>query len=165
MKISVSTKEPITVIDKSRKPWEMNGNKGVVYKVICHKKVEDEVQVEDIRITEEVYNEIEPMQKYHFAATIDVKNNRMEVYHAYPADTAEKDNTVEKGGTATPNMGKASASTKKFTRPNFHAIQKKFTRPNFITKYRNPLWIHNHHCSQYRSPVKGGRSTPVYRDP
>lgn len=112
MKLALRTIEPVFVIDKSKKPWEMNGNKGVVYKVICHKKVEDEVQVEDIRITEEVYNEIEPMQKYHFAATIDVKNNRMEVYHAYPANTAEKDNTVEKGGTATPNMGKASASTK-----------------------------------------------------
>ena len=112
MKLALRTIEPVLVIDKSKKPWEMNGNKGVVYKVICHKKVEDEVQVEDIRITEEVYNEIKPMQKYHFAATIDVKNNRMEVYHAYPADTAEKGDTPEKGGTATPNTGKGSASSK-----------------------------------------------------
>lgn len=106
MKLAFRTIEPVFVIDKSKKPWEMNGNKGVVYKAICHKKVDDEVQVEDIRITEEVYNKIEPMQKYHFAATIDVKNSRMEVYHAYPADTAEK------GSNATPNTGKAPSPSK-----------------------------------------------------
>ncbi len=99
MKISVSTKEPITVIDKSRKPWEMNGNKGVVYKAICHKKVGDEAQVEDVRITEEVYNEIEPMHRYHFDATIDVKNSRMEVTRAFPVSDGNpvKDNPAPDG--------------------------------------------------------------------
>lgn len=106
MKLAFRTIEPVTVIDKSKKPWEMNGNKGVVYTAICHKKVDDDVQVEKVRITEEVYHDLEPMQKYHFDATIDVKNNRMEVYRAYSADTAEK------GGTSNANTGKASASAK-----------------------------------------------------
>ena len=106
MKLALRTIEPVLVIDKSKKPWEMKGNKGVVYNAICHKKVDDDVQVEKVRITEDVYHSLEAMQKYHFAVTIDVKNSRMEAYHAYPADTAEKDNT------ASPNTGKASASSK-----------------------------------------------------
>ena len=85
MKIALSTINPVMVLDKSKKPWEMNGNKGVVYTAVCHKKVDDEVQVEKVRITEDVYNVIEPMKEYHFYANVDVKNSRMEVYYAYPA--------------------------------------------------------------------------------
>ena len=93
MKIALSTINPVMVLDKSKKPWEMNGNKGVVYTAVCHKKVDDEVQVEKVRITEDVYNVIEPMREYHFYATVDVKNSRMEVYYAYPVDDKEPANT------------------------------------------------------------------------
>ena len=100
MKIALSTINPVMVLDKSRKPWEMNGNKGVVYTAVCHKKVDDEVQVEKLRITEDVYNAIEPMREYHFYATVDVKNSRMEAYYAYPA--------TDKGGTENTHTGKVS---------------------------------------------------------
>lgn len=123
MKIALKTINPVHVIDKSKKPWEMNGNKGVVYTAICHQKVDDEVQVEKIRITEEVYHMLEPMKEYHFSLTLDVKNNRAEAYHAYPATADEKGNTAntatadEKGSTAntaTANTttGKASSASK-----------------------------------------------------
>ena len=46
MKLTFRTIDPVMVLDKSKKPWEMNGNKGVVYNVICHKKVDDDVQVD-----------------------------------------------------------------------------------------------------------------------
>ena len=103
MKLTFRTIDPVMVLDKSKKPWEMNGNKGVVYNVICHKKVEDDVQVEKVRITEEVYNIISPMKEYHFHATVDVKNNKMEIYHAYPATADGKDSV---------NTGKASSPSK-----------------------------------------------------
>lgn len=116
MKIAVSTAEPIMVIDKSRKPWEMNGNKGVVYKAICHKKVEDEAQVEEVRITEEVYNKIEPMHRYHFDATIDVKNSRMEVTRAFPVPDGNTGRSTPapdgNTGKSTPAPGKPTAPPK-----------------------------------------------------
>ncbi len=98
MKIAMSTILPVLVIDKSKKNWEMNGNKGTVYKAICHKKVEDEVHVEEVRITEEVYNEIEAMHKYHFDCTVDVRNSRLEVYGIHPADSSS-DNKCKNAGT------------------------------------------------------------------
>ena len=38
------------------------------------------------------------MREYHFYATVDVKNNRMEAYYAYPA--------TDKGGTENTHTGK-----------------------------------------------------------
>lgn len=83
MKIRVRSTESILVIDKSKKPWEMNGNKGVVYTALCHQKIGDEVQVEKVRITEEVYSVLEPMRCYIFDATVDIRNNKLEVYNAF----------------------------------------------------------------------------------
>lgn len=83
MKIRMKSTESILVIDKSKKPWEMNGNKGIVYTALCHQKIGDEVQVEKVRITEEVYGVLEPMKRYFFDATVDVKNNKLEVYNAF----------------------------------------------------------------------------------
>lgn len=77
MQIAVRTSETIFVIDKSKKPWEMNGRNGISYHAICHKKVGDETQVEKIRVTEDVYNQIEAMTKYDFEGIIDVKNGRL----------------------------------------------------------------------------------------
>lgn len=81
MKITVKTTKSVFVIDKSRKPWEMNGNKGVVYNALCHQKIGDEVQVEKVRVTEEVYNALEPMKRYYMDATVDVKNGKLEVFN------------------------------------------------------------------------------------
>lgn len=109
MKLAIRTTVPVMVLDKSKKPWEMNGNKGIVYTAICHKKVDDDVQVEKVRITEDVYHSLEPLQKYHFEATIDVKNNRMEVYRAYTAsggDTASTGDPTGKDGKGSNNAGK-----------------------------------------------------------
>ncbi len=118
MKLTIRTIDPVMVLDKSKKPWEMNGNKGVVYTAICHKKVDDDVQVEKVRITEDVYHCLEPLQKYHFDATIDVKNSRMEVFRAYPAsdgDTAFTGNLdgSASAGNPTGKDGKGSNSAGK----------------------------------------------------
>lgn len=78
MKIAVKTKESVLVIDKSKKAWEMNGRKGTAYKAICHQKIGDEVQVDEIRVTENVYNALEPMTRYFFDGEVDVKNGRFE---------------------------------------------------------------------------------------
>lgn len=94
MKIEMSTKSPVLVLDKSKKNWEMNGNKGTVYKAICHKKINEEVQVEEIRVTEDVYNNLEPMNSYNFDCTVDVRNSRLEIYCIHPASSAK--NTVAK---------------------------------------------------------------------
>lgn len=75
MRITVSTVEPIKVIDKSKKPWNMDGRSGVTYTAVCHKKVDEEVQVEKIRITEDVYNFIEEDTKYNFEGTVDITSN------------------------------------------------------------------------------------------
>lgn len=77
MQISVKTNEPILVIDKSKKPWEMNGRNGISFHAVCHKKVEDETQVEKIRVTEDVYNQLQEMTKYNFEGIVDVKNGRL----------------------------------------------------------------------------------------
>lgn len=82
MKIAVKTKESVLVIDKSKKDWEMNGRKGTAYKAICHHKDGDEVQVDEIRITENVYNSLKQMTRYFFDGDVDVKNGRFEVTFA-----------------------------------------------------------------------------------
>lgn len=77
MQIPVFTKNSVLVIDKSKKPWSMDGRNGISYKAICHNKIEDEVQVDEIRITEDVYNAIEPMTRYTFDGIVDSKNGRL----------------------------------------------------------------------------------------
>ena len=83
MKILVSTENELLVIDKSRKEWEMNGKKGITYKAICHCKIGEEVQVEQVRISEDVYYKIKPMTMYKFKGLIDVKNSRLEFTEVY----------------------------------------------------------------------------------
>lgn len=83
MKIAVKTQESVLVIDKSKKDWEMNGRKGTAYKAICHKKNGEEVQVDEIRLTENVYKDLKPMTRYFFEGEVDVKNGRLEVLLAH----------------------------------------------------------------------------------
>lgn len=90
MKIFVRSKEAVTVIDKSRKDWEMNGRKGTAYKAICHMKKDDEVSVDEVRITEGVYVLLKPMTKYYLAGDLDIKNGRFEVSEVVEADKATK---------------------------------------------------------------------------
>lgn len=82
MKIYVKSGESVTVIDKSKKDWEMNGRKGTAYKAICLMKKGDEVSVDEVRITEEVYGTMKPMIRYFLAGDLDVKNGRFEVDEA-----------------------------------------------------------------------------------
>ena len=82
MKIFVRSEESVTVIDKSKKDWEMNGRKGTAYKAICHRKKGDEVSVDEVRITEEVYKAMKPMTRYYLAGDLDVKNGRFECCEA-----------------------------------------------------------------------------------
>lgn len=109
MQISVFTSESIMVIDKSKKPWSMDGRNGITYKAICHKKIDDEVQVEEVRITEEVYNFIEPMTRYTFDGTVDVKNSRLLFTGVHPAGnpSVSPNNSSSSGNTEKPkNTGK-----------------------------------------------------------
>lgn len=89
MKIYVKSTEAVTVIDKSKKDWEMNGRKGTSFKAICHSKKGDEVQVDEIRITEGVYILLKPMTRYFLAGDLDVKNGRFEVNEAVEEKTAK----------------------------------------------------------------------------
>ena len=82
MKIFMKTEKPVLVIDKSKKDWEMNGRKGTAYKAICHSKVGDEVQVDEVRISEGVYKLLQPMTSYYFGGEVDVRNGRLEVIEA-----------------------------------------------------------------------------------
>ena len=89
MKIYVKSTEAVTVIDKSKKDWEMNGRKGTAFKAICHSKKGDEVQVDEIRITEGVYALLKPMTRYFLAGDLDVKNGRFEVNEAVEEKTTK----------------------------------------------------------------------------
>ena len=89
MKIYVKSTEAVTVIDKSKKDWEMNGRKGTAFKAICHSKKGDEVQVDEIRITEGVYILLKPMTRYFLAGDLDVKNGRFEVNEAVEEKTTK----------------------------------------------------------------------------
>ena len=89
MKIYVKSTEAVTVIDKSKKDWEMNGRKGTAFKAICHSKKGDEVQVDEIRITEGVYILLKPMTRYFLSGDLDVKNGRFEVNEAVEEKTAK----------------------------------------------------------------------------
>ena len=89
MKIYVKSTEAVTVIEKSKKDWEMNGRKGTAFKAICHSKKGDEVQVDEIRITEGVYILLKPMTRYFLAGDLDVKNGRFEVNEAVEEKTAK----------------------------------------------------------------------------
>lgn len=117
MKIALSTINPVMVLDKSRKPWELNGKRGVVYTAVCHKKVDDDVQVEKLRITEDVYYAIEPMTEYHFYVTVDVKNSRMEAYYAYPATDKGSAEDTHTGKPSVPADDKESVHTGKASSP------------------------------------------------
>ena len=90
MKIFVRSEEAVTVIDKSKKDWEMNGRKGTAYKAICHMKKGDEVSVDEVRITEGVYVLLKPMTKYYLAGDLDVKNGRFEVSEAVEDKNAKQ---------------------------------------------------------------------------
>lgn len=85
MNIFVTSKEPVMIIEKSKKPWEMNGRSGITYKAICMKKVEDEAQVEEIRCTEEVFGKIQPASYYTLLGDLDVKNGRFVISGIVPA--------------------------------------------------------------------------------
>lgn len=89
MKIYVKSTEAVTVIDKSKKDWEMNGRKGTAFKAICHSKKGDEVQVDEIRITEGVYILLKPMTRYFLSGDLDVKNGRFEVNEAVEEKTTK----------------------------------------------------------------------------
>ena len=89
MKIYVKSTDAVTVIDKRKKDWEMNGRKGTAFKAICHSKKGDEVQVDEIRITEGVYILLKPMTRYFLAGDLDVKNGRFEVNEAVEEKTAK----------------------------------------------------------------------------
>lgn len=83
MKINVKAMAAIRVIDVDKTDWDMNGRKGVTYKAFCHQKVDGKVSVEEVRITETLFNTLKPMQSYVFGGVLDLKNNR------FLADTAE----------------------------------------------------------------------------
>lgn len=89
MKIFVRSEESVTVIDKSKKDWEMNGRKGTAYKAICHMKKGDEVSVDEVRITEDVYKAMKSMTRYYLAGDLDVKNGRFECCEAVEDKTAK----------------------------------------------------------------------------
>lgn len=76
MKIHVFATESVLVIDKDFSDWEMNGRKGTSYKAYCHTKKDGKVSVDEIKVTEEVYNRLEGMTKYFFGGELDVKNGR-----------------------------------------------------------------------------------------
>lgn len=76
MKINVLATESVMVIDKDSTDWELNGRKGTSYKAYCHSKKDGKVSVDEIKVTEEVYNKLEPMQKYFFGGEVDIRNGR-----------------------------------------------------------------------------------------
>lgn len=90
MNIFVTTKEPVMVIEKSKKAWEMNGRSGITYKAICMKKVDDETQVEEIRCTEETYGKIHPFTSYILLGDLDVKNGRFMISGIVPESNSNK---------------------------------------------------------------------------
>lgn len=103
MQIAVRTSETILVIDKSKKPWEMNGRNGISYHAVCHKKVDDETQVEKIRVTEDVYNQIQEMTKYDFEGIIDVKNGRLTFDKIVYRDVSHASSTGTNGSAGAPS--------------------------------------------------------------
>ena len=90
MNIFVTSKEPVMIIEKSKKAWEMNGRSGISYKAICMKKVDDETQVEEIRCTEETYGRIQPFTSYILLGDLDVKNGRFMISGIIPESNANK---------------------------------------------------------------------------
>ena len=90
MNIFVTSKEPVMIIEKSKKAWEMNGRSGISYKAICMIKVDDETQVEEIRCTEETYGKIQPFTSYILLGDLDVKNGRFMISGIVPESNANK---------------------------------------------------------------------------
>jgi hypothetical protein len=90
MNIFVTSKEPVMIIEKSKKAWEMNGRSGISYKAICMKKVDDETQVEEIRCTEKTYGRIQPFTSYILLGDLDVKNGRFMISGIIPESNANK---------------------------------------------------------------------------
>ena len=90
MKINVKALEAVRVIDVDSVDWEMNGRKGTTYKAFCHQKANGKVSVEEVRISEDLYKDLKPMQYYLFGGSLDLKGNR------FVADTAELVNAPNK---------------------------------------------------------------------
>lgn len=76
MKLYVNAVSPVMVIDSDATEWNMNGRKGTTYKAYCHQKVDGKVSVDEIRVTEEVYKNLEHMKKYAFSGELDVSNGK-----------------------------------------------------------------------------------------
>lgn len=70
--------ESVLVIDRSKKDWDMNGRKGTTYKAVCFKKIGDEAQMDEIRVSKGVYDILKPNTHYCFSGEVDVKNGRFD---------------------------------------------------------------------------------------
>lgn len=90
MNIFVTTSKPLMIIEKSKKYWEMNGRRGITYKAICMRKIDDETQVEEIRCTEDTYEKIQPFTSYTLLGDLDVKNGRFVISDVVPESNANK---------------------------------------------------------------------------
>ena len=94
MKIKVMATTAVKVIDIDSNDWEMNGRKGTAYKAFCHVRVDGKPSIDEVKITENVYNSLILGKDYYFGGELDVKNGR---FVADSATVAE----APKAGTAT----------------------------------------------------------------
>ena len=73
MQINVTAKTPVTVITKNATPYEVDGNKGITYRLVVMMGND----VEKVKCTDEdVYNGFEPGKNYLLNLFFNVYNGR-----------------------------------------------------------------------------------------
>ena len=73
MTIYTTLSEPVTVITKNAIPYDVDGNKGITYRLV----VMADNDVEKLKVVDEkTYNMFEPGQNYLLTGQFDVRNAR-----------------------------------------------------------------------------------------
>ena len=73
MKIYSTMTEKVTVITKNATPYDVDGNKGITYRIVIMK----DNDVEKVKVVDEVaYNQFEPGKEYILTGECDIRNAR-----------------------------------------------------------------------------------------
>lgn len=73
MKFYTRMNKPVTVITKNATPYDVDGNKGITYRLV----VMADNDVEKVKVIDEIaYNSFEPGKDYILTGEVDIRNAR-----------------------------------------------------------------------------------------
>lgn len=73
MKLVLNSIEKVCVLTKSETPWEMNGRKGISYRV----GIRANGDIEKIKVSEDLYKLLEIDKNYQLSGSLSMSNNNV----------------------------------------------------------------------------------------